>query len=55
MVFPIGFFDFFEYQDLSQFNQFVPWRFVAKRFLKLLKPFSSHFPSTTFSEERGWL
>ena len=55
MVFPVGFFDFFEYQDFSQFNQFVPGRFVAKRYLKLVKPFSSQFPSTTFSEGRGRL
>ena len=27
MVFPVGFFNFFEYQDLSQFNQFVPRQF----------------------------
>ena len=30
MVFPVGFFNFFEYQDLSQFNQFVPGQFCRQ-------------------------
>ena len=30
MVFPVGFFNFFEYQDLSQFNQFVRGQFCRQ-------------------------
>ena len=35
MVFPVGFFNFFEYQDLSQFNQFVPGQFCRQTFFEV--------------------